>query len=226
MFNLLLRLTVALTIAALVAGLQPSTVRAQARQSATDSSTTVESKAALTATAVLRPGDMVRLQIWREEDLSGDYPVNMDGVVVFPLIGPIRVSDESLGSLRTRLIGAYREYLTHESIEVLPLRRINVLGSVGDPGLHRVDETMTIADVLALAGGTTSQGDPDRIELIRNEERITTRLSQGTLISELAIRTGDQIYVPERSWVSRNASVVASVISASVSLVIALFIRR
>lgn len=171
---------------------------------------------------VLRPGDVIRLKIWREPELSGDYIVDIDGNVIFPMIGPYRVVDESPESLKEELLEAYREYLRNPSIEIMPLRRVNVLGAVKAPGLYPIDATMTLADVLALAGGSTPQGDPDKIKLIRDGEAITTRLSQRSRVIDLPIRSGDQLFVPERNWVSRNSGVVAATISASVSLIIAL----
>jgi len=175
---------------------------------------------------VLSPGDLIRLTIWREPDLSGEFLVDEEGVAVFPLLGPQRVADEPIRSLKRRLTEAYQEYLRNPSIEVVPLRRINVLGAVRTPGLHPVDITMTLADAIALAGGSTPQGHVDRVELIRDGKRIRGRLSQTATIAELSIRSGDQLFVPERNWISRNSGIVATTISASVSLIIALVIRK
>jgi polysaccharide export outer membrane protein len=174
----------------------------------------------------LQPGDLVRLRIWREPDLSGDFPVDEAGIVVFPLLGPLLVTAESPTSLKVRLAAAYQEYLRNPSIEVFPMRRVNILGSVRAPGLYPVDATMTLDDAVALAGGTTPQGDLDKVDLLRGGERIQGRLSQRTMSADLAIRSGAQLFVPERSWISRNSNIVAVSISASVSLVIALLIRR
>src|SRR5690606_10823358 len=171
---------------------------------------------------VLRPGDFVRLRIWREPDLSGDYPVDEQGVVVFPLIGPRIVTDISPASLKRDLVDAYSVYLRHPSIDVVLLRRVNVLGAVARPGLYSVDPTVTVADVLALAGGTTPIGDPDAIQLIRDGRTITTRLSQRARLAELSVRSGDQFYVPERSWIARNSNIVAALITATVGLIIAI----
>jgi len=176
----------------------------------------------LAADQVLRPGDVVRLRIWREPDLSGDYPVDEQGVVVFPLIGPRTVTDISPDSLKRDLIEAYAVYLRHPSIDVVLLRRVNVLGAVARPGLYSVDPTMMVADVIALAGGTTPIGNPDEIQLVRDGRTITTRLSQRARLAELSIRSGDQFYVPERSWIARNSNIVAAAITATVSLIIAL----
>ncbi len=173
-------------------------------------------------TMVLRPGDVVRLRIWREPDLSGDYPVDEEGVVVFPLIGPRTVTNISPDSLKRDLIEAYAVYLRHPSIDVVLLRRVNVLGAVARPGLYPVDPTMTVADVLALAGGVTPVGNPDQIQLIRDGRVITTRLGQRARLTEFSIRSGDQLYVPERSWIARNSNIVAAAITATVSLIIAL----
>lgn len=171
---------------------------------------------------VLRPGDLVRLRIWREPELSGDYPVDEQGVVVFPLIGPRTVTDIAPDSLKRDLIEAYAVYLRNPSIDVVLLRRVNVLGAVARPGLYPVDPTMTVADVLALAGGTTPIGNPNEIQLIRDGRTITTRLSQRARLAELSVRSGDQFYVPERSWIARNSNIVAALITATVGLIIAI----
>jgi protein involved in polysaccharide export with SLBB domain len=78
---------------------------------------------------------------------------------------------------------------------------------------------MTVADALALAGGTTPDGHSDKVELMRDGERLTVRLSRRTRIVESPIQSGDQLFVPERSWIRRNAGILAAGISASATLV-------
>jgi protein involved in polysaccharide export with SLBB domain len=175
---------------------------------------------------VLRPGDIVRLRIWREPDLSGDFSVDENGIATFPKIGAFAVLDESPVSLKDRLIKNYAIYLRNPSVEVTILRRINILGSVQKPGLYPVDATMTIADALAAAGGATPMGDPHKIELIRDGVRVSEALTTLTRIGATSLRSGDQLYVPERSFVVRNSNLVATVISVTASLVLALLIRR
>lgn len=166
----------------------------------------------------LLPGDIVRLRIWREPDLSNDFPVDANGVVVFPKIGALRVTGISQDELRGLLIERYQRYLRNPSIEVTFLRRINVLGSVRSPGLFPVDPTMAVADALALAGGVTPDGRQDRIQLLRGGEVLTANISQRTRIAELPLQSGDQLYVPERSWFSRHG-IGTTLISAGLSLV-------
>jgi protein involved in polysaccharide export with SLBB domain len=170
----------------------------------------------------LHPGDIVRLRIWREPDLSGDFAVDEGGIVVFPKIGRLTVLGESPVWLKDTLVASYQVYLRNPSIDVILLRRVNVLGAVRNPGLYPVDPTMMLADVIAAAGGATPQGKSDEVQLLRGGKTVTANLTGGTRIADLQIRSGDQLFVPERSWVSRNSGVVAAALSATVSLFIAL----
>jgi polysaccharide export outer membrane protein len=169
----------------------------------------------------LRLGDIVRLRIWREAEMSGDYTVNEDGDVVLPRVGAIRVAGEQPAEVKTRITQAFARFLQNPSIEVTLLRRVQVLGAVRNPGLYPVDPTMTVSDALALAGGTTTDGSPNRVVLIREGVRLPVKLEANTPIASASIRSGDQIYVDQRSWISRNTGVVTAAITGVVSLIIA-----
>ena len=177
------------------------------------------------APQTLRPGDVVRLQIWREQEMSGEFIVDESGMVVFPRVGEYQVLDDTPETLKARLLADYQQYLRNPSIEITVLRRMRIIGAVTSPGLHLVDPTVTVADALAVAGGATMNGDPDKIRIIRDGVEIAVDIRSNTRIADSPIRSGDQIFVPERSWVARNSAVVAAAITGGVSLVIALFLR-
>jgi polysaccharide export outer membrane protein len=170
----------------------------------------------------LHPGDLIRLRIWREPDLSGDFPVDPAGSVVLPKLGPVVVTRQAPDALRAKLIAAYQVYLNHPAIDVMFLHRVQVLGAVRNPGLYPVDPTMTLGDALALAGGVTTDGNPNKLALVRDGVKVYRNLSHGVRVADSHLRSGDQIFVPERSWISRNPGIVATFITASVSLFIAL----
>ena len=170
---------------------------------------------------VLRPGDLIRLRIWREPDLSGDFPVDEKGMSVLPKLGPMAVTGMPADTLRVRLVADYSQYLNHPSIEVMFLHRVQVVGAVRNPGLYPVDPTMTLSDALALAGGITPDGNQNRVILIRNGEKMHYAFTRASRLADAHIRSGDQLYVPERSWVSRNPGIVATLITAGVSLLVA-----
>lgn len=168
----------------------------------------------------LRPGDVVRLKIWREPDLSGDFTVDAAGAVTLPRLGTLTVTDLAPEALRARVVGEYQPFLKHSSIEVILQRRIRVSGAVENPGLYPVDPTMTISDVVALAGGASGQGKIDKVRLLRAGQRVDIDLSQHVQLSDLPLRSGDELHVPERSWLSRNSGLVIGAVGAVTSIVL------
>ena len=170
---------------------------------------------------LIKPGDVIDLNIWREPEWSGQFQVDEAGIVVFPRVGEYAVLDETPESLRAKLLAAYRQYLRNPSMDVTVLRRVRIMGAIQNPGLYPVDPTITIADAIALAGGATPRGDPNKAYIIRNGEVLTTTLEQTTVIGDSPIQSGDQIFVPERRWITRNAGVVIGFTGIVVSLIIA-----
>jgi protein involved in polysaccharide export with SLBB domain len=115
-------------------------------------------------------------------------------------------------SLKNWILNSYANYLKNPSIEVLLIRRVQVLGAVKNPGLYPVEPTMTVADAIALAGGNTPEGKSNVVELRRQGQK-AGQLSGRSFIGQSSIRSGDQIYVPQRSWISRNPGVVISAVA-------------
>jgi protein involved in polysaccharide export with SLBB domain len=128
--------------------------------------------------------------------------------------------------LKPEIVSEYQKYLRNPSIEITFLRRVNVLGAVNEPGVYPVDETMTIANVLALAGGTSHDGKPDEVQLHRDGRKLVTKITQRTRVADLALQSGDQLYVPERSWAARNSPLVAAFVSGLVSVAIAVIVQN
>jgi protein involved in polysaccharide export with SLBB domain len=205
---------------ALLLGMSAAT--AQAQQTGTPAT---EQASAMASRNVLHPGDVVDLRIWREPDWSGQYTVDQQGAVVLPRLGRIVVTDEPLEALRDMLLTEYARYVRNPSMEIVFLRRVTVFGAVRTPGLYLIDPTLTIADILAMAGGPTPEGRTDRIEIIRDGERLATYMHEATRILDSPIRAGDQLYVPERHWVSRNTALTATLISGAISIAVALLLR-
>jgi polysaccharide export outer membrane protein len=173
----------------------------------------------------LNPGDAVRVTVFQEPDLTGDFPVDQNGRVVFPLIGERTVTGISADSLEQQLVSEYREFLETPSINVTVLRRISILGEVRQPGLYPIDLTMSMNEALALAGGVGPIGNLNDIRLIRGSEVVVQGLEVGIPLSATPMLSGDQIYVGQSSWLSRNTWLVATVLTVATSLTIALVIK-
>jgi polysaccharide export outer membrane protein len=154
----------------------------------------------------LHPGDLLRVTIWREPDLSGEFQVDEQGRVTLPLLGVRPVANVPMQALRDSLMREYLQQLRNPSITITPLRRINILGEVQHPGLYPVDPTVTLAGAVALAGGANAEGDLTHVSLLRAGSAPLRGLSVAASLDQLDVRSGDQIVVARRSWASRNSS--------------------
>jgi polysaccharide export outer membrane protein len=177
--------------------------------------------------ATLRPGDAIRVEIWREGDLSGEFPVGVDGTVTLPLLGRRRLVDIPLAQVRDTLTALYQVHLRNPSINVTPIRRVSVLGEVQRPGLYGADPTLSLAGVVALAGGATPEGNLKRIRIVREGAVYRETVGAGETLSGADIRSGDQIIVEERSWMSRNSQfVIGALLSLATSITTAIIVSR
>jgi polysaccharide export outer membrane protein len=171
------------------------------------------------AQVALKPGDVVRVAIWRQSDLSGEYVVDESGSLMFPLVGRIDASNVSTDSLRVMLIERYDYYLKEPYITVTPLFRVNVMGEVAAPGLYNVDATVSLADLLAMAGGIKESGSNKKIMMVREnqvvQEDLSLALKKGRAIDEIGIRSGDKIVVGKSAFRFGNVTMLAAVASAT-----------
>lgn len=175
--------------------------------------------------AVLRPGDAIRVEIWREEDLSGDFTVALDGTVTLPLLGRQNLSEIPLNMLRDTLTAQYRVHLRNPSINVTPIRRVTVLGQVQKPGLYGADPTIALAGLVALAGGATGEGSLDRIRIVREGQVLRERVGAGETLTSADVRSGDHIIVDQKSWFARNSTFVVSTMLTLGSIAISIITK-
>jgi protein involved in polysaccharide export with SLBB domain len=174
-------------------------------------------------TITLQPGDVVRVGIWREDDLSGEFPVDEMGIVTLPLLGERDVNGIPMRALRDQLIEAYRVELRNPSITITPLRQVHVLGYVNDPGLYTVDPTFSLAGAIALAGGANPSGDLRRIRIIRGGEVMKHGVRAEATLAGIDVRSGDQVFVGRRGWFERNQNFLISTMLSATAILIRLF---
>lgn len=155
------------------------------------------------ATLVLRPGDVIKIQIFGHDELSGDYLIDENAVLLLPLLGEMNVRDMVVPELRTRIRAGYAQLFTQAFITITPLFRVAVLGEVVRPGLYSVDPTLTVYDLLALASGPLRTANERKTRLLRGGQEIALGIDPASLaratLRELGIRSGDQVLVPRRS---------------------------
>lgn len=170
----------------------------------------------------LERGDVVRIAVWREPDLSGDFPVDEHGQLTLPLLGHVPVVGRQWSALQDSLLGVYATQLKNPSVTLIPLRRISVLGEVMRPAPYLVDPTTSLAGVVAMAGGATPIGNLHRVRVVRNGQTIVRSASIEGLLLQSGVHSNDQVFVDRRSWLELNVALVASATLSAASIIVAL----
>lgn len=179
-----------------------------------------------TGAPALAKGDLLKISVWREPDLSGEFVVDEQGVVTLPLLGKRSVLNTSVSALRDSLMAAYAVQLRNPAVTITPLRRIYVLGEVNKPGLYPVDPTISLSGAVGMAGGATELGDINRLRLVRDGKVLFRNKSVRNSLSAEDIRSDDQVFVERRGWLDRNSTFVASAAVSTVTLAISLILTR
>jgi polysaccharide export outer membrane protein len=149
---------------------------------------------------VLRPGDMLRITVWRHPELSGDFAVAPDSTLVHPLYQRVKVAGAPLSTVRERLRGLLVTYEQGVDFVIEPLFAVTVAGEVRLPNLYQLPQGTTFAQAIARAGGPTELGRLDKVRVIRRDSAMVIDLGRGYSRYEgLPIASGDQVLVARRS---------------------------
>ena len=153
----------------------------------------------------LRPGDAVRITVWRKPELSGEFAVAADGSLTHPLYRALRVTGIPLVTAEGRLRTFLQQYENNPEFVMEPLFHVAVGGEVVRPNLYTLRPETSVSDAVALAGGPTDRGRRDRVRLLRDGTEVVldlTRPQPG--FATTPIRSGDQILVDRKRAVFRE----------------------
>lgn len=141
----------------------------------------------------LGSGDKLRVTVFGEDDISGQYDVDGAGIVRLPLIGQVQAGGRTLvqfeDEVRAKLADGFLVN-PRVSAEVINYRPFYILGEVGRPGEYPYVNGMTILNAVALAGGYTPRANTRSVYVRRNGDSKevylpadeTTRIGPGDLI--------------------------------------------
>jgi protein involved in polysaccharide export with SLBB domain len=117
----------------------------------------------------LGSGDKLRVTVYEEKSLSGDYEVSDQGTMAMPLIGSVRVGGLTVSQAETLLTQRFNKYLVDPrvGIEVLNYRPFFILGEVKKPGSYPYVSGMSVLNAVSLAGGFTPRADEHDISIKR-----------------------------------------------------------
>jgi len=146
----------------------------------------------------LGAADKVRVIVFGEPDLSGEFAVSGDGKVAMPLIGNIEAGGASASELQARIAAALSDgYLKNPrvSVEVLTFRPFYIMGEVQKPGEYPYSNGMTIERAVATASGYTYRANHKKVYIKHAD---SDKEEEYPLSSPVVIQPGDTIRVAER----------------------------
>jgi polysaccharide export outer membrane protein len=149
---------------------------------------------------VLGPGDKLRITVFGEETLTGEYGVTGAGDVSFPLIGNIPVAGRTVEDLQTELttrLGSGYIADPRVSAEIINYRPYYILGEVSKPGQYDFAVGLTLEQAVAAAGGFTYRANTRRVFLKRATDTREMLVDLRETPS-FPVRPGDTIRVGER----------------------------
>lgn len=185
----------------LLTGLPGTAWRSAAQSASANAPSAASTGASPAATEGYRlgSGDHVRITVYGQPELTGEYAIDGGGMLSFPLIGQVRAGGLSAIDLEKALISRLQpDYLKNPSVsvEVLAYRPFYIVGEVRAPGSYPYVSGMTVLNAVALAGGFTYRARESSFYVMRpNPDGNRTKLDA---VADTPVFPGDVITVRER----------------------------
>ena len=126
---------------------------------------------------VIGAGDVLAINVWKEQELSRQIPVRSDGRISLPLVGEIQAGGQTPKQLEAELKTKLKDYVSEPEVTVIVQeirsQRFNVLGMVMKPGSYPLSNATTVLDAIAMAGGFRDFAKQKNVYVLR-------RASDGT----------------------------------------------
>jgi len=157
---------------------------------------------------VIGPEDVLNIHVWREEALSRNVAVRMDGKISLPLIDDIQAAGYTARQLKDVLTNKLKEFVENPNVSVTVVEansyKVYISGQVRSPGVYRLRSETSLLQFISMVGGVTEWANQSKIIVIRKEngkeKRFTInykKIIQGKdLNSNIILKTGDTIIVP------------------------------
>lgn len=158
--------------------------------------------------------DRVQVTVWRNPELTVNAPVRPDGKISVPLIGDVEVGGHTPSGVAENIKKQLSAYLREPNVAVIVtelrsgeyLTRVRITGAVRTPRSIPHRQGMTVLDAVLEAGGVNEFASPNRARVYRRakdktdvfEIQLGDILNKGRLETNLLLKPGDVITVPER----------------------------
>ena len=147
----------------------------------------------------LGPNDRVRIIVFGQPTLTGEYNLDGNGVLAFPLIGNVPANGSTTSELQQKIAAKLQpDYLVNPNVsaEIVTRRPFYVVGEVQKPGNYPYVTDITAVNAVAMAGGFTRRARKNDFYIKRvgtDGKMVRIAAKSGTVL-----RPGDTLEVPER----------------------------
>ena len=172
---------------------------------------------------VLRPGDLLKVVVYRDKELSNEYLIDSRGQLQIPGLGVIQAAgldpSQVKDSLRAALLA---RGFTNPEIAVQPLIRVSVLGEVRAPALYPVDPGTSLIQLVTIAGGPSPNANLRRTRVVREGRVFEVDLQSalaGSAAGRVVLYSNDVVVIPKRTGFTReNVTFLLGLSTAVVTL--------
>lgn len=178
----------------------PPVARAEAAPALRTASITTQSPVPQTHDYTLESGDKVRITVFGETDLSGEYELDGSGYVRLPLVGQVKAAGLSAHGLEGLLTQTFSKGYLKEpriAVEITKYRPFYIIGEVNKPGEYAYVNGMTALNAIALAGGFTPRAQESTL-YVRRKGALRERPITADAITK--IEPGDVVRVSETGF--------------------------
>ena len=183
---------------------QPQTPAAAAPSTSTDASSAA---APAGSSYIIGADDVLQITVWKEQTLSGTFPVRPDGMISMVLLGDVKAAGLTTTELAANLTTQYKKYVQDPLVTVLVQQfnsqRIFVVGEVGHVGPVQITPGMTPLQAIAAAGGLSPYAHKTRIYILRGpqgkQEKIPFNYKaalKGDNSQDITLLPNDTVVVP------------------------------
>jgi protein involved in polysaccharide export with SLBB domain len=148
---------------------------------------------------IIGEGDLLRITVYDNPDLTLETRVTAEGSITFPLIGSVLLKDLTAPEAEKKIAGLLADgYIIKPQVSVFieesKASFVYVNGEVKNPGAYRITKGMTVLKAITIAGGITPKAGESRVKIIRKTEKgeLTLKAKMDDLVLP-----DDVIYVPE-----------------------------
>jgi polysaccharide biosynthesis/export protein len=155
----------------------------------------------------LGAGDKLRIEVYKDAQLSQSVQIRPDGKITLPLVGDVEATNRTPLELRDTITTALKEYMTNPVVTVIVVEATAatayVMGEVYHPGAVNLQAPLTVLQALALAGGLKDFADAKNIKILRKTpngvQTIAFNYKDAVKSSRAPIylRPGDTVVVPD-----------------------------